>query len=57
MLAFRILLAVTGAGLAGLLIAFLVSRDRRLLRAALWLTAGAAVLALIFFAGLFMSRL
>lgn len=57
MLAFRILLGLTGAGLAGLLLAFLVTRDRRLLRAALWLASGAAAMAMVFFAGLFLSRL
>jgi hypothetical protein len=57
MIWFRILLAMTGACLAGLLIAFLVTRDRRLLRGAFWLCGATALLALLFFAGLFVSRL
>jgi hypothetical protein len=57
MLVVRVLLALTGLGLASLLIAFLVLRDRRLLRYALILCAVSAVLALAFFGGLFLARL
>jgi hypothetical protein len=57
MIWFRILLVITGAGLAGLLIAFLVTRDRRHLRGALWFSGLAAALALLFFVGLFISGL
>jgi hypothetical protein len=57
MLFFRILLVLTALGLAGLLVAFLLTRDRRHLRYALLLSAAAAVLALAFFVGLFAARL
>lgn len=57
MLLFRTLLALTGLGLAGLLIGFFWTRDRRLLKYALWVSGLAAVLALAFFAGLFIARL
>lgn len=57
MLFFRILLALTGVGLVGFVGAFLVTRDRRYLRYALWVSAAFVALALVFFAGLFVARL
>lgn len=57
MLFFRTLLALTGLGLAGLLIGFFWTRDRRLLKYAVWVSGVAAALALAFFAGLFIARL
>jgi hypothetical protein len=57
MLVFRILLALTGLGLFGLLGAYLVTRNQSYLRYALWVSAAFLMLALVFFAGLFVSRL
>ena len=57
MLFFRVLLVLTALGLVGALGAFLVTWDRRYLRYALWISVAFAVIALAFFAGLFLARL